>query len=85
MDDIEVQYKPPAEFTINFDDYSASSKKDNSPAKPKGFVVKGGPWEKKGKKNTESVDTSSANEFPAFGASMNGEGSVNGSVWGKRN
>ena len=85
MDDVEVQYQPPAEFTINFDDYSASSKKDSSPAKSKGFVVKGGPWEKKGKKNAESVDTSSANEFPAFGGPMNGDGNVNGSVWGKFN
>ena len=100
LDDIDIQYMPPQDhqFKINFEELSATAvvKESN-----KGFMVRGGPWEKKAKhgqnnnnNNSDSnnsnrnnngnynlsgqpLDTSNAQEFPAFGGGP-GSDNVNG-------
>lgn len=78
MDDIEVQYQPPQDrqLKLNFDDFAAAGAVKES---PKGFVVRGGPWEKKSQSkatpvhttttniNSNVLDTNNAQDFPAFG------------------
>lgn len=109
MDDVEDQYQPPRDhqFQINFEELSATAvvKESN-----RSFPVRGAPWEKKkqgnhGQQNANSgggapagpgLDTTSAQEFPAFGggpgSGVNGNGSVDsgitlngGSAWGRKN
>lgn len=73
LDDIEVQYQPPndRQFQINFEDLSSSGAVKES---NKGFVVRGGPWEKRQSSRGGNhgggieigIDTTSAQDFPAF-------------------
>ena len=75
-----MQYQPPQDhqFHINFEELSASANvKDTG---NKGFMVRGGPWEKKkqasgggGNDGAQfpALDTSNAQDFPAFGGGPN--------------
>lgn len=94
MDDIESQYQPPQDRPFSFEDLAAAGVMKE----PKGFVVRGGPWEKKGHPgNAPSsppsqpgpLDTNNAQDFPAFGLGSPGSedptdspSSLNGSLNG---
>lgn len=92
LDDTEVQYQPPGDLQINFDDLASTGTVKES---PKGFTVRGGPWEKRRTNQAlqseygHGLDVSSAQDFPAFGPndqknknseSDNSELPINGSL-----
>lgn len=97
MDDIEVQYQPPANFQISLGDLATvQPHKKDSPSK--GFQVRGGPWERPGaggqvdsdervaappQNGNSRLDMSNAQEFPAFGVSGD-ESGLGGSAWGPK-